>query len=446
MIKIVLWDIDGTLTNFKEAESVGIKNCFKKFNLGRCTKPMLKKYSEINAEYWKKLERKEISKPELLVKRFDDFFSLYNIECDTAAFNEQYQEELRECVILNKNAKETIDTLEKLNIPQYVVTNGLNVSQNKKLRKVNLEDKFLKVFISDDIGYDKPTPEFFKPVFEEISKAYPEVNKDEIMIIGDSLTSDIQGGINAGIKTCWYNPEHLKADVKPDFEVDDLNDVLKIAEDKKMPEEKETETKVKKPRTRKKKEAVEEVKTEVAETVKETKPEVKEMVIEPKKNSLKDIVDTNYRVIIICLAAIALLFVCLFVGTSGHKNTYELSEITTTETEGSVTLPKNWYMSDDGYAYEVEDKYATPVMYIAMQSTTRDEIDSAFEQVKASYETEDATYNNHETLIIRNLGQSTGEDPVYDCAYMVINDNEVLCLMFTDVDSSVETEILNSIK
>ena len=103
---------------------------------------------------------------------------------------------------------------------QFVVTNGTYVAQERKLRKSGIGELVEEAFISDLIGYEKPAIEFFDHVFEKIG----EYKKEEILIIGDSLTSDMQGGNNAGILCCWYNPNHLEntKNVRIDYEIDDL--------------------------------------------------------------------------------------------------------------------------------------------------------------------------------------------------------------------------------
>ena len=226
MKKIILWDIDGTLLNFLEAEKCAIRKCFEIFGLGECSDEMLSEYSLINKKYWEILERKEMTKPEILVARFVDFFSLYGLNTDVAeAFNKEYQLQLGETICFNDNGYELVKKL-KGTYKQYAVTNGTKVAQDKKLTKSGLIDLFDGVFISDVIGFEKPSKEFFIPVFEELK----EYNKEEILIVGDSLTSDIQGGNNVGIATCWYNPDKKENDkgVKIDFEIDDLNKLVYI--------------------------------------------------------------------------------------------------------------------------------------------------------------------------------------------------------------------------
>ena len=226
MIKVILWDVDGTLLDFKKAEYVAIKKCFKIFNLGECSDEMISRYSDINRRYWEKLERKEITKQEVLVNRFVDFFASENIPTDCAKdFNKEYQLQLGETICFCDNCYELLKGL-KGQVKQYAVTNGTKIAQDRKLQKSGLIDIFDGVFISEEVGCEKPGIEFFEHVWNEIGT----YEKEEIIIVGDSLTSDMKGGNNAGIKTCWYNPKHVEnsSNLRIDYEIDDLQMIRDI--------------------------------------------------------------------------------------------------------------------------------------------------------------------------------------------------------------------------
>ncbi len=234
MIKILLWDIDGTVLNFLEAEKNAIRMGFAEFSLGTCTDEMLRVYSAINEKYWQRLERGEMSKPEILVGRFREFFSRYHLPIDTAEeFNRRYQTNLGETICFNDNAFELITGL-KNRVFEYAVTNGTEVAQEKKLRRSGLDRVFDGVFISERLGAEKPSRQFFDHVFAAIGNPDP----DEVMIIGDSLTSDMPGGLNAGIRTCWYNPRHLALPegMTLDYIIDDLSAVPEILDSEGTPE------------------------------------------------------------------------------------------------------------------------------------------------------------------------------------------------------------------
>lgn len=229
-IKVLLWDIDGTVLNFLAAEEVGIRKCFELFGLGECTDAMMADYSEINTKYWKLLERGEMTKPEILVKRFYEFFSKYNLDCSVAEeFNKQYQLELGETICFNDNAYELIEYF-KPQFKQYAATNGTAIAQHKKLTLSGLDKLLDGFFISDEIGFEKPSVEYFKFVFEKLEEQLGPVKPEEVLIIGDSLTSDMRGGVNAGIKTCWYNPlgKENTSGLKLDFTIENLNELKKL--------------------------------------------------------------------------------------------------------------------------------------------------------------------------------------------------------------------------
>ena len=231
MIKVILWDIDATLLDFLAAEKAAIDFCFEKFGLGTCTEEMLKRYSVINRRYWEMLEKGEMSKPEILVNRFKEFFESEGLASDYAEeFNATYQVALGDTICFRDNGYELVKKL-KDQYKQYVVTNGTFIAQERKLKKSGIGELVEASFISDLIGYEKPAMEFFNHVFENIG----HYEKDEVLIIGDSLTSDMQGGNNAGIICCWYNPNHLEntKDIKIDHEIDNLwqlEEILKTYE------------------------------------------------------------------------------------------------------------------------------------------------------------------------------------------------------------------------
>lgn len=226
MIKVILWDIDGTLLDFEKAEYQAIKKCFEIFHLGECTDDMIARYSMINRKYWERLERKEITKPEVLVGRFEEFFATENIITDCAAdFNKEYQLRLGDTICFCDDSYELVKGL-KGRIKQYAVTNGTKVAQDKKLDKSGMIDLFDEVFISEEVGVEKPDVRFFEHIWDCIGQYKPE----EVIIVGDSLTSDMQGGNNAGILCCWYNPKGLVNDkkLKIDYEIDNLQKILDI--------------------------------------------------------------------------------------------------------------------------------------------------------------------------------------------------------------------------
>ncbi len=229
MIKVILWDVDGTLLDFEKAEHAAMKTCFQVFGLGECTDEMIERYSRINKKYWEMLERGEITKAQVLVERFVEFFASEGIVsggCE-AAFNEEYQMRLGDAPCFCDRADELVRGLkERGRVKQYGVTNGTKVAQDAKLKKSGLIELFDDVFISEVVGVEKPGIGFFKHVWSVIGR----YESDEVLIVGDSLTSDMRGGNNAGILCCWYNPKGLpnNKDVKLDYEIKNLQEILEI--------------------------------------------------------------------------------------------------------------------------------------------------------------------------------------------------------------------------
>ena len=224
--KYLLWDIDGTILNFEKAEKRAIRTLFEKFNLGECTDEMLSHYIEINKKYWKLLECGKMKKERILVERFEEFFEKEGIRTDVASeFNKAYQLALGDTIVFNDDALDMIKA-QKKNYQIIIVTNGTAIAQKKKLERSGLDKIADNIFISEEVGYEKPSIHFFERVkakagIDDVSQA---------VIIGDSLTSDIQGGVNAGIDTCWYNPKEDVNDtnLKPTYIIKNLHELCEI--------------------------------------------------------------------------------------------------------------------------------------------------------------------------------------------------------------------------
>lgn len=226
MIKVILWDMDATLLDFLAAEKAAIRTCFEMYGLGECTDEMLGRYSKINRHYWEMLERGEMSKSKILIHRFKEFFALEGIETDCEKeFNSSYQVALGDTICFQDDSYELLKKL-KADYRQFIVTNGTFVAQERKLKKSGFGELVEDVFVSELLGYEKPSIGFFDKVFEKIG----HYEKNEMMIVGDSLTSDMQGGNNAGIVCCWYNPNHLEntKNVKVDYEINHLWQIEEI--------------------------------------------------------------------------------------------------------------------------------------------------------------------------------------------------------------------------
>lgn len=228
---ILLWDIDGTLMDFKQAEALSLSRCLRDVGV-KAEESMLQDYSRINLSYWKRLEKGELTKEQVLLGRFVEFLGKYEICVDAHEFLNAYEENLSHAWFIQDDSLELCKELKNRGYKQYVVTNGWIDVQKTKLHESGFDVIMDGAFISDDVGVPKPKKEFFEACFKEIfgtAQPNPEDLK-HVLIIGDSLTSDIQGGINAGIDTCWYrNPGEENPDNIPvTYEITNLHQILDI--------------------------------------------------------------------------------------------------------------------------------------------------------------------------------------------------------------------------
>lgn len=194
-------DLDDTILDFKKAESVALKKALKKFDI-EATDEVVSLYSAINDKMWKKLEKGENTRAEITVMRFSELLETLKIKGDAVKVNETYKHYLGIGHFYMPEAEEFLKKLKGHRL--FIVSNGTTSVQKGRIKSAGLEKYFENIFFSEDIGFDKPDKRFFDKVFKEIDG----FDKEEAIIIGDSLSSDILGGKNAGIKTCWYNPKH----------------------------------------------------------------------------------------------------------------------------------------------------------------------------------------------------------------------------------------------
>lgn len=226
MIDTILWDVDGTLLDFHAAEYAAVKSLFSEFGYGKCSDDMIARYSEINDSYWKRLERGEITKAQVLVGRFEQFFLEYGISTERVyEFNEKYQPRLGDTIVYCDDSYNIVKSL-KGKVRQYAVSNGTVAAQTKKMKLSGFGVLLDGVFLSENMGIEKPNIGFFEKVFEKIQP----VDKSKTIIVGDSLTSDMQGGINAGIKTCLYAPKGINVpeNMNIDYVIKNLCEILDI--------------------------------------------------------------------------------------------------------------------------------------------------------------------------------------------------------------------------
>lgn len=223
----ILWDVDGTLLDFLYSQKYAITKCFQ--TAGRdITEEQIKRYSQINDDYWRRLELGEITKDQLLTGRFATLFEEYKIkDIDLAVFAKEYQEALGSVFSFIDDSLTICKALQE-KVRQYVITNGVTATQMNKLKLSGLAEAMDGIFISEQIGTPKPAKEFFDYCLKHIE----EKDKSKLLIVGDSLSSDIKGGVLSGIPTCWYRPEGAINDTPyhPDYEISDLHMLYDILE------------------------------------------------------------------------------------------------------------------------------------------------------------------------------------------------------------------------
>lgn len=221
----LLWDVDGTLLDFDYSMRHSLRSCFD--SIGRpLTGEMIDGYRRINDGYWKRLERGEVTKQELLSGRFRDFFAEYGLTgIDVEAFRRNFQAGLGNTYAFQEDALTIVKALQG-HYRQYVVTNGVTAVQESKLKLSGLAEVMDGIFISETIGAAKPSPVFFDYCLGQLE----EKDKGRILMIGDSLTSDILGGIQAGIRTCWYNPGEKEPpqEYRADYEISVLQQIYEV--------------------------------------------------------------------------------------------------------------------------------------------------------------------------------------------------------------------------
>lgn len=222
--KNLLFDADGTLLDFKKSEEMALISVFKKYDIS-LNEDVKMLYDIINHDLWNRFELGEIDKKTVLYTRFVQLFHKLKIQVDGVQFEDDYQEALGQGAYLLEGALEVVQQLSKT-YDVYIVTNGVSKTQYNRLNATGLSELVKGIFVSEDIGFQKPQKEYFDYVFHHILK----FKKEQSIIIGDSLSSDILGGMQAGIDTCWYHNDHLKApeSYTITYEIKDLKSLLTI--------------------------------------------------------------------------------------------------------------------------------------------------------------------------------------------------------------------------
>lgn len=215
MIEFLLLDLDDTILDFHKAERLAIAKTIRQFGV-EPTEEVLARYHVINKWHWEQLELGKLTRDEVLENRFGALFTELGVEADKTACARAYEKNLSIGHYFLPGAEEAVDGLSR-KYRLFLVSNGTASVQKGRMTSANLYRFFEKVFVSQEIGHNKPSKAYFDACFAQI----PDFDPEKAIIVGDSLSSDIKGGINAGIRTCWVNPDKLpgRPDIQPDYEI-----------------------------------------------------------------------------------------------------------------------------------------------------------------------------------------------------------------------------------
>ena len=217
------FDLDNTLLDFTKSEHTAIKKLLSQYSLPSNNK-IAKVYSDINRTFWEAFERGDIKKEEIYAGRFKKLLDVLKESRDTEAMARDYFGFLSCGYDLVDNAIDILSHLKQGGYKIYATTNGVAFTQYKRIKNSGLEPYFDAVFVSEEAGHQKPEKAYFDFVLANTE----EKDKNNILIIGDSQSSDILGGINAGIDTCWYNPTGAEAKYSCTYKIGSLLDLKKI--------------------------------------------------------------------------------------------------------------------------------------------------------------------------------------------------------------------------
>lgn len=228
--KNILFDLDNTLLDFNMAERIALIRTLEKMGAGH-DESVVKRYSELNKQQWQLLELGKLTRSEVKIRRFKLLFEelLADLKAEEAA--KIYENNLAIGHYFMKDAIALLETIRRSgSYRMYLVTNGTKRVQESRIASAGIGKYFDGIFISEEMGANKPSKEYFDKCFKQIG----DINIEETVIIGDSISSDILGGINAGISTIWFNPYHEEnsSTIKPDIEIDRLCRVAEILGEK----------------------------------------------------------------------------------------------------------------------------------------------------------------------------------------------------------------------
>jgi len=217
------FDLDNTILDFTAAEYNAIRTLLKQHGLPS-SDDIVSVYSAINQSWWERFEKGEIKKQEIFAGRFEDLLKKFNFLGNAQKMADDYFVLLSMGYDIISGAKEALTYLKEKGYTICITTNGVSSTQYRRIDGCGLKRYFDYVFVSEDAGHQKPEKEYFEYVMSNT----PEKDKSKILVIGDSLSSDILGGINFGVDTCWLNPKHKQGMQKPTYEIADIMQICDI--------------------------------------------------------------------------------------------------------------------------------------------------------------------------------------------------------------------------
>lgn len=223
---IIMFDADDTLFDFSISQDNALHHTFSQFDLPTGFVDYEADYREISSVLWRELEQGLITTTELGVERFRRLFFKHNLAIDAHKFSTAYLNNLGKESHLIEGAEELFTQLPACRL--VIITNGFTAVQRSRIANSPIRNMFEHIITSEEAGYQKPDVAIFDYVFAKLQIT----DKSKVLIVGDSLTSDIQGGINYGIDTCWFNPnsEENKLAIKPTYVIRELMELVKIVE------------------------------------------------------------------------------------------------------------------------------------------------------------------------------------------------------------------------
>lgn len=219
--KSLFFDADGTLLDYEKAEYEALMTTFQLHHLSFQTE-VHQRYQYHNQKLWQKFEKGQVNKDQVVLQRFNDLFAEFNIQFDVETIHRTYVEQLSKGTQLISGAYDLCRRLSKTH-DLYIVTNGFEDIQRSRIQQSAIAPFISALYSSEAIGVAKPAPAFFDYVLEDIGK----MNKKEVLVIGDSISADIQGAFNSELDVCWYNPMNAEYSLSryPTYEIKELKEL-----------------------------------------------------------------------------------------------------------------------------------------------------------------------------------------------------------------------------